>query len=104
MAPGFTQVDLLVGYRRRWFDVALNVENLLNATFRGAQFATVSRLAGEPAVGAAVPAGFGCGNNARLATAPDGSPANGTFYGCQDINYTPAFPLTVRLMATLYLD
>jgi len=104
VAPGFTQVDLLLGYRRRRFDIAFNVENLLNGSFRGAQFATVSRLAGEPAVGAAVPAGFGCGSNARLASAPDGSPANGVFHGCQDINYTPAYPLTVRVMATLYLD
>ena len=104
MAPGFTQVDLLLGYRRRRFDIAFNVENLLNGRFRGAQFATVSRLAGEPAVGAAVPAGFGCGNNARLASAPDGSPSNGAFYGCQDVNFTSAYPLTLRVMATLYLD
>ena len=104
VAPGFTQVDLLLGYRRRRFDIAFNVENLLNGSFRGAQFATVSRLAGEPAVGAAVPAGFGCGSNARLAAAPDGSPANGVFHGCQDMNYTPAYPLTLRVMATLYVD
>ena len=103
-APGFTQVDLHLGYRHRWFDVALDVENLLNGDFRSAQFATVSRLPGEPAVGAAVPTGFGCGANARLAPAPGGSPAGGRFYGCEDINYTPAYPLTVRLLATLYLD
>jgi TonB family protein len=104
VAPGFTQFDLHAGYRRRWFDVALDIENLLNADYRSAQFATVSRLRTEPAVGAAVPAGFSCGSNARLAAAPDGSPAAGRFYGCEDINYTPAYPLTVRLMATLYLD
>jgi hypothetical protein len=93
-----------LGYRHRWFDVAVDVENLLNGTFRSAQFSTVSRLRNEPAVGAATPAGFSCGNNARLATAPNGSPANGRFYGCEDINYTPAYPLTVRLMATLFFD
>ena len=40
------------------------------------------------------------------ATAADryGSPAAGVFYGCQDINYTSAYPLTLRVMATLYLD
>jgi TonB family protein len=103
-APGFTQVDLHLGYRHRWFDLALDVENLLDGQFRSAQFATVSRLRDEPAVGAAVPAGFSCGSNARLATAPDGSAAGGKFYGCEDINYTPAYPLTVRLLATLYLD
>jgi TonB family protein len=104
VAQGFTQLDLHVGYRHRWFDIAFDIENLLDASFRAAQFATVSRLAGEPAVGAAVPAGFSCGNNARLATAPGGGPANGLFYGCEDINYTPAYPLTLRLLATLYLD
>jgi TonB family protein len=104
VAPGFTQFDLHLGYRRRRFDVALDVENLLNGTFRSAQFATVSRLPNEPAVGAAVPAGFGCGRNARLAPAPDGSPAAGRFFGCEDIDYTPAYPLTLRLMATLFLD
>lgn len=103
-APGFTQVDLHLGYRHRWFDVALDVENLLNGDFRSAQFATVSRLPNEPAVGAAAPAGFSCGANARLAPAPGGGPAGGRFYGCEDINYTPAYPLTLRLLATLYLD
>jgi outer membrane receptor protein involved in Fe transport len=103
-APGFTQFDLHLGYRRRWFDVAFDVENLLDGDFRSAQFATVSRLRTEPAVGAPVPAGFSCGANARLASAPDGSPAGGRFYGCEDVNFTPAYPLTVRLLATLYLD
>jgi outer membrane receptor for Fe3+-dicitrate len=102
-APGFTQLDLHVGYRHRWFDIALDVENLLDGAFRSAQFATVSRLPGEPAVGAPVPAGFSCGGNARLAPSPAGSPAGG-FYGCEDVNYTPAYPLTLRVMATLFLD
>jgi len=103
-APGFTQFDMHLGYRHRWLDIALDIENLLNGNFRSAQFSTVSRLRNEPAVGAAAPAGLSCGKNARLATAPDGSPSNGRFYGCEDINYTPAYPLTVRLMATLFLD
>ncbi|MBC8133474.1 MAG: hypothetical protein H7X95_10885 [Deltaproteobacteria bacterium] len=104
IAPGFTQVDLHLGLRYRRFDVALDIENLFNGRFRAAQFATISRLHGEPSMGAPVPAGFGCGKNARLANAPDGTPANGTFQGCEDISFTPAYPLTVRLMATLYLD
>ena len=103
-APGFTQFDVHVGYRRRWFDVALDVENALNGDYRSAQFATVSRLRGEPAVGGPVPAGFSCGSSGRLAPMPDGGPAGGRFYGCEDINYTPAYPVTVRLLATLYLD
>ena len=58
----------------------------------------------QPAVGAAVPSGFSCGTSGRLAPAPDGSPAGGRFYGCQDVNYTPAYPLTLRVMATVFLD
>jgi hypothetical protein len=103
-APGFTQIDLHLGWRRRWFDVALDVENVADGDFRAAQFATVSRLRTEPAVGAPVPAGFSCGGNARLAAAPGGGPAGGRFFGCEDVDYTPAYPLTIRVLATLYLD
>ncbi|HEX3696153.1 MAG TPA: TonB family protein [Polyangia bacterium] len=104
IAPGFTQFDLHVGYRHRWFDIAFDIENLLNGDFRSAQFATVSRLRNEPAVGAPVPPQFSCGSNARPAAAPGGGPAGGRFFGCEDVNYTPAYPLTVRLMATIFLD
>jgi hypothetical protein len=104
IAPGFTQVDLHVGYRHRRFDLAFDIENLLNGSFRSAQFSTVSRLPNEPLVGAPMPAGFGCGRNGRLANAPVGGPAAGTFQGCQDVDFTPAYPLTVRLMATLFVD
>jgi TonB family protein len=103
-APGFTEVDLHLGWRHRWFDVAFDVENLLDADFRAAQFATVSRLRTEPALGAPVPPGFSCGASGRLAPAPGGGPAGGRFYGCEDVDYTPAYPLTIRLLATLYLD
>jgi hypothetical protein len=98
-APGFTQVDLHLGYRHHRFDVALDVENLLNGVFRSAQFATVSRLPTEPMPGDALPSGFSCGRSARLAEAPAGR-----FGGCEDVDYTPAYPLTLRLTATLYLD
>jgi TonB family protein len=104
VAPGFTQFDLHLGYRHRRFDLAFDVENLFNGQFRSAQFATTGRLRTEPAVGSAVPTGFTCGKNARFATAPDGGPANGRFYGCEDIHYTPAYPLTARVMATVFLD
>ncbi len=60
-------------------------------------------LATEPAIGAPLPAAFSCGPG-RLAPAPGGVPAAGRFYGCDDVDYTPAYPLTIRLMATLYLD
>ena len=99
LAPGFTQFDLHLGFRHRWFDVALDVENLFNGVFRSAQFATTSRLQGEPAVGASVPSGFSCGARGRLTGSGDGS-----FQGCDDVNYTPAYPLSLRLTATIYLD
>jgi hypothetical protein len=99
VAPGFTEVDLHLGYRHRWFDLALDIENLLDGQFRSAQFATTSRLPSEPSIGAAVPAGFSCGKSGRVVSAPGGG-----FGGCEDVDYTPAYPLTVRLMATLFLD
>ncbi len=99
VAPGFTQFDLHLGWRHRWFDVALDLENLFNGVYRSAQFATTSRLPGEPLVGAAVPAGFTCGTRGRLTPSADG-----TFQGCDDVNYTPAYPFTARLTATVYLD
>ncbi len=104
VAPGFTQVDLHLGYRHRRFDVAFDIENLLSGRFRSAQFDTVSRLRTEPAVGSTVGGGFTCGRNARLAPAPSGDPAGGRFYGCEDVGSTPAYPLTARVMATLFLD
>ncbi len=104
VAPGFTQFDLHVGYRHRWFDIALDIENLFDQTFRSAQFATTSRLPNEPAIGSPVPAGFGCGRVGRLAAGPDGGDSTGLFYGCEEVDYTPAYPLTARLMATVYLD
>jgi outer membrane receptor protein involved in Fe transport len=100
VARGFNQFDLHLGYRHRRFDVALDVENLLNGAFRSAQFATTSRLRGEPAIGTAVPAGFSCGRNGRLAPGPTA----GAFFGCEDVAYTPAYPLTARVMVTVFLD
>jgi TonB family protein len=104
VAPGFTQFDLHAGYRMRRWDIALDIENLFNGQFRSAQFDTVGRLRNEPTVGAPVPTGFSCGSNGRLAATPDGSAPNGRFYGCEDVHFTPAYPLTARVMATVFLD
>lgn len=104
IAPGFTQFDAHLGYRHRNFDLAFDVENLLNGAFRSAQFDTVSRLRGEPAVGSSVPAGFTCGSKGRLAVNPTTGASDGRFWGCEDVDYTPAYPITLRVMATLYLD
>ncbi|MGC4092825.1 MAG: TonB family protein [Polyangiaceae bacterium] len=101
-AQGFTEVDLALGYRLRWFDLGLDIENLLNGAFRAAQFATTSRLRTDPALGSAIPVGYSCGGGARLAAAPEG--AAGRFFGCEDVHFTPANPITLRLMATLFLE
>ncbi|HEY3255900.1 MAG TPA: TonB family protein [Polyangiaceae bacterium] len=104
VAPGFTQVDAHFGYRHRWFDVAFDVENLLNGAFRSAQFATVSRMRSEPGIDQPLPAGTSCGSSGRLVGNPASGAADGRFWGCEDVDFTPAYPLTLRVMATLFLD
>ncbi|MEI9948836.1 MAG: TonB family protein [Pseudomonadota bacterium] len=104
VAPGFTQFDAHLGYRHRWFDVAFDVENLLNGAFRSAQFATVSRLRSEPGIGQPLPAGSSCGSQGRPAGNPSSGTADGRFHGCEDVDFTPAYPLTLRVMATLFID
>ncbi|MDP9000460.1 MAG: TonB family protein [Myxococcota bacterium] len=102
-APGFTQVDLHAGYRMRRWDLSIDIENLLNGDYRSAQFDTTSRLRNDPAIGTPLnrlPAGFSCGGNGRLAI----DPASGGFGGCEGVDFTPAYPITARLMATLFLD
>lgn len=94
---GFTLVDFHAGYGTRRWDGGLDVENLFDARYRSAQFATTSRLRNEPALGAPPPAGT-CSNGSR--TVLDGN----NFAGCEDVNFTPGLPLTMRLMTTLYLD
>jgi hypothetical protein len=102
VATGFTQFDAHLGYRTDYFDVAFDVENLLNGSFRAAQFATTSRQNDEPLPGQPIPDGFSCGGGARLASGPTGD--DGTFYGCEDVNFTAAYPLTLRLTGTVYID
>jgi outer membrane receptor protein involved in Fe transport len=104
IAPGFTQFDLHVGYRHRWFDIAIDVENLFNGSYRSAQFDTVSRLRSEPGIGQPVPTGFTCRSNARLAPNPGSGSSDGRFWGCEDVDFTPAYPITARIMATIFLD
>jgi outer membrane receptor protein involved in Fe transport len=102
VAPGFTQFDVHLGYRTRRWDLALDIENLFNGVFRAAQFDTVSRLRNEPAIGTPlnrIPSGM-CGTNARVAT----DPASGGFGGCENVDFTPAYPFTARVMATVFLD
>ncbi len=105
VAKGFTLFDLHAGYRLRRFDLAFDVENLFNQDSRAAQFDTTGRLRTEPALGAPVPAGFNCGSGGKLATGGATSPLPpGSFQGCEDVHFTPQYPLTLRVMATVYLD
>ncbi len=46
-AEGFTIVDASAGYRYRAFELALDVQNVLNSRWREVQFANASRLRGE---------------------------------------------------------
>ncbi len=64
----------------------------------------MSRTRNEPNVGQALPAGFGCGSKGRLAGNPNTGASDGRFWGCEDVDFTPAYPITVRVMATLFLD
>ena len=102
VAPGFTQADLHLGYRMRWWDIALDIENLFNGNFRSAQFDTVTRLRTDPAIGtplSRIPSGY-CGSNGRVAV----DPATSGFGGCEGVSATPAYPLTARVMGTGFLD
>ena len=96
-AEGFTLFDFHVGYTARRWDVGVDIENLFNAKYRSAQFATTSRVRNEPATGAPPPPGT-CSNGSRVAL--DGN----NFAGCEDVNFTPGYPFTMRVMATLFLD
>jgi hypothetical protein len=104
VATGFTQVDLHLGYRHRWFDIAVDVENLLNGKFRSAQFDTVSRLRTDPKLGTPVAANL-CGNSGYVAGQRTRNPQTTVpFAGCEGVDYTPAYPITARLLATIYID
>lgn len=103
IATGFTQADVHIGYRLRRFDVAFDIENLFNGAFRAAQFDTTSRLRTDPGIGTPLnrlPKNFSCGSNGRLSA----DPASGGFGGCENVDFTPAYPITARLMTTIYLD
>jgi hypothetical protein len=68
-AEGYTLVDLTLGYRWRFIEVGLVVENLFNTPWREAQFGDFSQLRGAP----------------YLEAEP-----------VRDIHFTPGNPLSVR--------
>jgi len=74
-AQGYTLVDLYLGYRRRFWEIGVVVENLFNQSWREAQFANDSQL--------------------RIAPYNETAPVT-------DIHFTPGNPINVRATASLY--
>jgi TonB family protein len=95
-AEGTALVDLFAAYRYRSFELSLTIENLLDRRYKSAQFATVTRLAGEAPTTAPPPASA-CPIGTRAAVA-----ATGNFQGCEDVSFSPGNPLGLHLMATYY--
>lgn len=91
VADGFTRIDAMLGYRANRYEMSLHVQNALNTEWREAQFANVSRLAGETTAAS-------CGPGTRAAT--DGA----AFVGCEDLHFTPGAPVNVFGTAALLFD
>lgn len=94
-ADGFTLVDVTAGYRTDRYEISVAVDNVLDAEWREAQFATTSRVAGDPPTDRPPPAGA-CPDGSRVSTDDDGN-----FAGCEGVHFTPGAPINV--MATLRL-
>lgn len=88
-AEGFVRVDASFGWENRRFGVKAQVLNLINTRWRQAQFATVGRLPGEES-----PAD--CPSGTRPITDPDG-----TFVGCEDVHFTPGWPIFLQFLGTV---
>ena len=96
IAEGFWLLDAQVGYRWRRFEVSLSVENFTNRTYKLAQFATTSRLRTEPPTTAPPPPNA-CPGGTRAQTGDDGN-----FVGCEDVNFSPGYPINVQARGTFY--
>jgi len=88
-AEGFVRVDASFGWENHRFGAKAQVLNLLNTRWRQAQFATVGRLPGENAP-------QDCPSGTRPVNNPDGS-----FYGCEDIHFTPGWPIFFQVLGTV---
>lgn len=88
--------DAFVGYRWHDVELALNVENLLNRRYKAAQFATVTRLAGEAPTSAPPPQNA-CPRGTRAAVDDKGN-----FQGCEDVSFSPGNPFNLRVTGTYY--
>ena len=87
-AEGFFRLDLTAGWRTQRFALELTIQNATNSPWREAQFATTSRLKTDQ--GDTCPAG----------TRAVG--AGATFEGCEDIHFTPGWPINAQLSASIY--
>lgn len=88
--------DAFAAYRWHNIEVAFNIENVLNRKYKSAQFATVTRLAGEAPTNAAPPPNA-CPRGTRAAVND-----NGNFSGCEDVSFSPGNPINLRLTGTYY--
>ena len=89
-------LDAFVGYRWRFLEASIAVDNLTNARYRSAQFATTSRLASEAPTTVPPPAGA-CPAGTRAQTTDSGN-----FAGCEDLNFTPGYPINARFTLAAY--
>ena len=77
------------GWDNARFGIQAQLLNLFNTRWRQAQFATTGRLPGEDS-----PAD--CPSGTRPVTEPDG-----TFVGCEDMHFTPGWPIHFQVLATV---
>ncbi len=89
IAEGFVRVDASFGWDNRRFGVQAQLLNVLNTRWRQAQFATTGRLPGEDAP-------TDCPGGTRPVSDPDG-----TFLGCEDIHFTPGWPIHFQILGTV---
>jgi outer membrane receptor protein involved in Fe transport len=88
-AEGFYRLDLSGRYETERFAIQFSVLNLTNTEYRQAQFATTSRLASETDASS-------CPGGTRPVT------EGGTFAGCEDIDFTPGWPIHFTATGTVF--
>jgi outer membrane receptor protein involved in Fe transport len=90
VALGFTRFDLVAGYKSPRFEISGGIQNLLNAQWREAQFASTSRLPTETSAADCKP---------PSRAPPDNT---GAFMGCEDVHFTPGAPRNLQVAATVF--
>ena len=102
VAPGFTHFDLHLGYR-----IAGSTSRSTSRTCSNGTFALGAVRDDQPPPHRAGVGGPSRRLQLRFERAPRAHPASvpaGRFSGCEDVHFTPQYPLTLRVMATVYLD